>query len=222
MPTDTAPRTYTEKEVTEILKRAMAQGLSTEGLSHDDLVEMARELDIDQGALEAACQEVARGKEHDLKRRAERDELSAERARCLQRFFSSLVTYAVISAGLFFVNVRFVHGEWFFWVLAFFGVMLLFKLRSVVSPEASLEKRKRRELRRQQREQRRLEREQWRARMRAAWTPSARPEAIEQSAKQFEVAVQNGVAALLNLAARKIEAHLEDKAAKGQRPGGRA
>lgn len=52
MPIDAAPRTYTEQEVAEILKRAMAQGLKAEALSHDDLVEMARELDIDPRALD--------------------------------------------------------------------------------------------------------------------------------------------------------------------------
>jgi hypothetical protein len=216
MPIEAAQRTYSQKEVTEILKRAMAQGLRPEGLTHDDLVEMARELDIDEHALEAACADVARGKAEQIEKRTEQQELSAERTRCLQRFLSSLVTYAFISAGLFFVNVRFLPGEWFYGVLALFAVVLLFKLRAVISPERSLEKRKRKELRHQVREQRRLEREQWRKRMREAWTPSARPEIVEQSAKQFEAAVQNGVAALLTLAARKIEAHIEDKAKKGQ------
>jgi hypothetical protein len=214
MPTETAPRTYTGKEVTEILKRAMAQGLRTDGLTHDDLIEMARELDIDESALATACKDVARGKEDEIKKRSEAEELSAERARCFQRFLSSLVTYAVISAGLFFASARFhlFPLEWLFWVLAIWGLVLLVRLRAVISPEASLEKRKRRELRRQQKEQRRLEREQWRARMRHLWTGPPHHEAVEQGAKQFEAAVQNGVAALLNLAARKIEAHLEGKA----------
>jgi hypothetical protein len=239
MPSATEPRTYTEKEVAEILKRAMAQGLRPDGLTHDDLVEMACELDIDQHALEAACADVARGKAEELETRTLNEELSAERTRCFFSFLSSLVTYLVVGAGLYLVNTRYFPGEWFHWVLAIWGVVLMFKLRSVISPERSLEKRKKRELKRAAREQRRLEREQWRQRLRAAWSPSAierkpwregmRPEwsgsahnaIVEQSAKQFEVAVQNGVAALLSLAARKIEAHLEDKAKKGREPGGR-
>jgi hypothetical protein len=222
MPTETAPRTYTEKEVTEILKRAMAQGLRTDGLTHDDLVEMARELDINESSLEAACNDVARGKQDEIKTRTEAEELSAERARRLQEFLSSLLTYAVVNTCLFFASVRFhlFPPQWLFWVLAIWGLWLFFQLRAVIWPEASLEKRKRRDLRRQQKEQRRIEREEWRARMRTLWTgpphhaAPLRHDAVEQGAKQFEAAVQNGVAALLNLAARKIQAHLEDKAGR--------
>jgi hypothetical protein len=221
MPIDAAPRTYTEQEVAEILKRAMAQGLKAEALSHDDLVEMARELDIDPRALEAACADVARAKAEDLARRTESEELSAERARCFFGFLSSIVTYAVVNAGLFFVNTRYLPGAWFYWVLSIWGVVLLFKLRAVIWPQRSLERRKMKELRRRAREQRRLERQKWRARMRAMWAPPPRPEIVEQSARQFEAAVQNGVAALLALAASKIQAHLDEKAGGGGRSRGR-
>ena len=219
MPIEARPRTYTEKEVSEILKRAMAQGLATDGLTHDDLTEMARELDIDPQALEAACADVARGKAEALQKRTEEEELAAERTRCFYRFLSSLVTYAVVNTALYLFNSRFhfFSPDWLLWLLAIWGAFVLFKLRSVISPERSLEKRKRREQRLREREQRRMEREQWRARMRAMWARPPRPEIVEQSAKQFEVAVQNGVAALLNLAARKIQAHLDEK----NGPGGR-
>jgi 2TM domain len=229
MPVEANRRTYTEQQVAEILKRAMAQGLKTDALTHADLIEMARELDIDQHALEAACEEVAEKTEAAIEQRTLNEELSAERTRRFWSFLSSLVTYLVVNAGLYFINTRYFPGEWFYGVLAIWGIMLLLQLRSVISPERSLERRKRRELRRKKKEQRRLEREQWRHRLRAAWMPPAiehrhrpaGPDPIDQGAKQFEAAVQNGVAALLSLAARKIQAHIDEKTKEGEGSGRR-
>ena len=57
-------------------------------------------------------------------------------------------------------------------------------------------------------DKRRLEREQWRQRMRAMWARPPRPEVVEQSAKQFEAAVQNGVAALLAMSLWAVVSHM--------------
>ena len=55
-PAMAAPRpTYTPEEAAEILKRALKQqSMKDQGLSHDELVEMAAEVGIDRGALETA------------------------------------------------------------------------------------------------------------------------------------------------------------------------
>ena len=62
-------RTYTQEEVTEILKRALRQqSLQGERLSHDELVQMADEIGIDRASLEAASLDLAQTRADDVRR----------------------------------------------------------------------------------------------------------------------------------------------------------
>src|SRR6266498_851360 len=107
MPDPDSKRTYSQEEVTEILKRALRQqSLRNQNLSHDELVEMAGEVGIDREALEAATTDLAQTRAEELARQNEARELADERSRLFNKFVSSLLTYVIVNAILYFVDRR--------------------------------------------------------------------------------------------------------------------
>jgi len=235
-------RTYTQEEVTEILKRAMKQqSLQKQELSHEELVEMAGEVGIDRAAVESATAELVETRADEMARREEANELAAERSRLFNGFVSSLLFYVVIGGMLYFIDRRFSGGTWFYWVLLGWGIALLFRLRSLLFPQRSLARRKARELKRARREERRALRHARQRQLRQSFgldrhevnrlvTEHTREEveaglqarhhveaAVNAGAREFETAVQAGVAALLNVAARKIHEHAA-RAVEPERP----
>jgi hypothetical protein len=213
-------RTYSQEEVTEILKRALRQqSLRSEVLSHDELVEMATEVGIDREALESATADLAQTRAAELVRQTEARELAEERARLLGRFASSLFFYAVIGALLYFIDRRFSGGVWYYWVLVGWGIALLFRLRQVFFPEASLRRRREKEQRQARKRERRAEREARHRRLQEGLRTGGPTELINAGAREFETAVQAGVAALLTVAARKIQEHAARASDGVDRPG---
>jgi hypothetical protein len=239
MPEPPPKRTYTQEEVTEILKRAMKQqNLQKDGLSHEELVEMAGEVGIDRAALESATAELVETKAGELARQDDARALAAERTRLFTRFVASLFFYLVVCGALYFIDTRFTGGTWYFWPALAWGIALLFRLNSVFFPQRSLERRRARELKRAQKEERRALRQERTRRLRLSFGldgydelhrlktekqrhefegsahghpsqrhPSDVEAAVNAGAREFETAVQAGVAALLNVAARKIQEH---------------
>ncbi len=211
MPDPSRP-TYTAEEAAEILKRALKQqSLKEQGLTHDELVEMAAEVGIDRGALEAATADVTEARASELARQSEARELGEERGRLLNRFVSSLLVYILVNTLLYVIDRQFSHGTWFYWVLVGWGVGLAFQLRAVFSPRASLESRRRHELRRAAKLDRRASRQARHQRIAQVFGGHAPPHVAHaaQARNEFEAAVQTGVAALLQAAARKIHDHAE-------------
>jgi hypothetical protein len=241
-------RTYSQEEVTEILKRAMKQqNLQKQGLSHEELVEMANEVGIDRSALESATAELVQSQAHEMARLDEARALAEERTRLFTRFVSSLFFYLVICGALYFIDMKFTGGTWYYWPVLGWGIALAFRLHAVFFPQQSLERRRARELKRAQKAQRRALRHEQARRLRmsfgldgheelhrlkaekhgrhagAAARDKAQEEArraaeaaVDAGAREFETAVQAGVAALLNVAARKIQEHAS-RAAEGDR-----
>jgi hypothetical protein len=231
-------RTYTQEEVNEILKRAMKQqSLEKQGLSHEELVEMADEVGIDRAAVESATAEVAETRADEMARREEAAAIAEERARLFNAFAQSLFYYVVMGGLLYFIDRRFSGGTWYFWVLMAFGVALLFRLRSLIFPQRSLARRKARELKQARKLERKALREAKHQQLletfgvkrsrrtfehpETAHLPRAEPRIdvdaqVNAGAREFETAVQAGVAALLNVAARKIQEHAS-RAAEGDR-----
>jgi hypothetical protein len=223
-------RTYTQEEVTEILKRAMKQqSLEKQVLSHEELVEMAGEVGIDRAAVESATAELAETRAGEMARREGATEIAEERARLFNAFAASLFYYVVIGGMLYFIDRRFTGGTWYFWVLMAFGVALLFRLRALIFPQRSLARRKARELRHARKLERRALREARHQqlletfgarRSRPLPHPDQHPHdvaaQVNAGAREFETAVQAGVAALLNVAARKIHEHAS-RAGEGDR-----
>jgi hypothetical protein len=201
-------RTYTQEEVNEILKRALRQQ-SQRGkqLSHAELVEMADEVGIDRESLEAATADLAQSRETELVQSNEARELAEARARLFTRFVSSLFTFLLIGAALYFVSLK-TGGNWFFWPVLGFSIALVVQLRAIFFPHGTLERQRRREFKEARRRERREAREAMRNRMRASYA-SGHAQALDQGTKEFEAAVQAGVAALLSVAAKKIQTHTE-------------
>jgi hypothetical protein len=208
------------------------QSMQKQGLSHEELVEMADEVGIDRAAVESATKELVETKADQLARQEEAHELSAERSRLFSAFVSSLFFYIVICGALYFIDTRFSGGYWYYWPMLGCGIALLFSLNRVLFPQRSLERRKRREHKRAQREERRALRHARQRQLRAAFGLDDHAEtrrhqaeanreeveakirertnveaAVNAGAREFETAVQAGVAALLNVAARKIQEH---------------
>jgi 2TM domain len=205
------PPTYTPEEAAEILKRALKQqSMKDQGLTHQDLVEMAAEVGIDRGALETATADVVGARADELARQTEARELAEERARLFNRFVSSLLVYVLVNTLLYLIDRKFTHGTWFYWVLFGWGIGLAFQLRSVFFPRASLESRKRHELRRAMKAERRAARHARRQRIAQVFGAGQSHAAhAAQARNEFEAAVQTGVAALMQAAARKIQEHAE-------------
>jgi hypothetical protein len=209
---DDSKPSYTQEEVNEILRRALAQEASRESvLSHDDLVEIAHEAGIDRSALDRAMADLAQEHVRELARRGEAAEISAERTVQLKRFFASLVSHAALNALLYFVATRLVGGTWYVWPMVGSGILLTLQLRHVLFPYDKV-------LRRRKRERLQREREQ-RAAMRAEWSKRLLgPGGVSDGVKSFEKVVEKGVSALLAIAERKLDEH---KAREDARSGSR-
>ncbi len=194
--------TYTQDEINEIIRRALdAQAERRDDLDHDDLVAIADEAGIDRASLERATAELAQVRTRKLAQHDEAMEIREERALQLKRFGSTLVSHAVMNGILYFVDTRFFHGAWFKWPLLCSAILLTFRLRHVIAPHDRLLRRRKRERRRRERQEKRAERAAWKQEFLRAGGTSA------DGAKEFEKVVQSGVAALLQIASRKIDEH---------------
>jgi hypothetical protein len=206
-------RTYSQEEVTEILKRALRQqSLRGKQLSHDELVEMANEVGIDRDSLDAATADLAQTREAELVLHDQERELAEERVRRLTKFASSLFTFLVIGVALYFISKQMGGQNWFYYPVIGFSIALAFQLRGIFFPHEGLERRRRRELKEARRQERRMAREALRSRVQASLaTPPIQGlnQAVNTGAKEFEAAVQAGVAALLTVAAKKIQVHAD-------------
>ncbi len=194
--------TYSQAEVNEIIRRALDKQVEREGhLDHDDLVAIADEVGIDRESLERATAELAQTRDGKLSRQDEAKEIAEERAFQLKRFGASLLSYAIMNGVLYYVDTRFFGGVWFKWPLLGSAILLTLRLRHVLAPYDQMSRRRRKEERWREREQKRAARAAWRQRLVADWkTPS-------DNAKEFEKVVQSGVAALLEIASRKLDEH---------------
>jgi hypothetical protein len=209
---DGSEPTYTQEEVNEILRRALAQEASRESvLSHDELVEIASEAGIDRSALDRAMADLAQEHMRELTRKDEAAEMSAERAVQLKRFLASLVSHAALNTFLYLIATRFTGGTWYMWPLLGSGVLLAWQLRHVLFPYDKVLRRRKRERRQRERDRRAAMRAEWGKRI--LGTSSGLPDGV----KGFENVVQKGVSVLLAVAERKLDEHKARKDARGSR-----
>jgi len=211
---DESKTSYTQDEVNEILKRALAQEAERErALSHDELVEIATEVGIDRDALDRAMAELAQEHVRTLARRDEAAEIAAERAVQVKRFGATFLSHALLNGFLYFICERFTGGTWYVWPLLGSGVVLTLQLRHVIFPYDKVVRRRKEAERRRERERRRVERDEWKRRIFGGKTSPA------DAAKGFETVVQAGVSALLAIAERKLAEHREREEAKRRERG---
>jgi hypothetical protein len=181
-------RTYTRAEADEILRRALAEQAS-DGVHHDDLVAAAREVGIPETAIESAVSQLG---EH----REVIDRVAKLRAEKRRAFVRHLLSFMIVNGGIFLFD-RFDGGPWFFhYVLIVWGiVLLLLGIRQLAPDQTSLTKKAEREL---EKERRRAEKQR-RQTARASGKPLG-----PGAAKEFETAVEEGVNAMLAVAAKAI------------------
>ncbi|AKF04780.1 2TM domain-containing protein [Sandaracinus amylolyticus] len=190
---------YTREEVEEILRRAAERTHDRgDALRHDELVAAAREAGIDVSAVESAAGELA-------ERREDRLAVESWKAARRRRFASHFLTWLVVNAGLFLLDLLGGPGWWFFYPLLGWGIAVALQgvgaLREPTPAQVervTRKDRRRREAERK-REARRLEREARRHRDRG---DRDRRKRIE---KEFERAVESGVSALLQAATKHLD-----------------
>ena len=197
-----AKPTYSQAEVNEIIRRALDKQTEREGhLDHDDLVAIADEVGIDRESFERATAELAQTRVSRLSRQDEAKEIAEERTIQLKRFGATLLSHAIMNGVLYTIDTHFFAGAWFKWPLLGSAILLTLRLRHVLAPYDKLSRRRKKDERLREREQRRAARTAWKQRLFAeAKSPS-------DNAKEFENVVQSGVAALLEIASRKLDEH---------------
>jgi hypothetical protein len=195
---------YTQEEVNEIIRRALgAQAIDERVLSHAELVEIAAESGIEREALERATAELAQARTQELARQVESRAIAAERTVQLKRFGASVVSYSILNGFLYLIASRFTGGTWYVWPLLGSGALLALQVRHVIFPHDKILGNRRREDPRRERARRRAARAAWKHKLFEGG------DVVAQGAKEFETVVQSGVTALLKIAARKLEDHVE-------------
>jgi len=112
-----ARREYSTGEVGEIVRIALERQGSEGRISHDELLETAREIGVTAEDIEEAVAEEARIREA-------RAAIEARRRLSRQWFVADLVAYFVVNIAIFFVDRAVTGGEWFVFPLIFWGIAL--------------------------------------------------------------------------------------------------
>jgi hypothetical protein len=188
---------YSDDEVKAILSRAIdkQRAAKPEGLTHDELLAVAKDAGISLEAVEAAAADVAAA---DVARgRDERAEELAVRQERASDFRIHLLTYVPVMAFLVFINVMTTHYPWVLWPLAGWGLALVLHWRFALHPtdvEIADEARERAE-RRRRREEKQRRREA--------------KSAMQEGARELGHAVERGVATILSSTAKRIHEELD-------------
>jgi len=117
---------YNQDEVNRIIRRALKLK-QADTISHQDLIETAREIGIDPKILETAIEQEQREfkKEKILNARLKRRKVG---------FYSHLSSYLIINAALLLIN-NFTPGPWWFqWSVFGWGIGLAFHLKAIFFP----------------------------------------------------------------------------------------
>jgi len=188
---------YSDAEVEAIFRRALERQVEEEGgYGHDELVAAAREVGLDEAAVERAVAEVAaeRGTE------AVRAKL---KKKSRERWLKHLVTYVVVAGGLLGLHALGYMGAAAVWIATLWGMGLALQTFSTLRGPSD---------ERIAKEQRRLNRAaRRRARARARAEEQRRREeerrrriAEGKSGDELERVIEEGVALLLSAAAKGI------------------
>jgi 2TM domain-containing protein len=198
-------RRYTQEEVEEILRRALARQEAAKGeaeqTSHEDLVAAAREVGIDAVDLDAAAAELAEEKAR-AARPAKATALAPRPGPSpLRRFLGRVATFAIVNGLLLGIDAATGPGWWVQWVALFWGIGLLFQARRIFFPtEEDAQREARHEARRAERKAHKQAREV--ERRIHAQERRERRERHRRMAREFEEVVEAGVHALLGQIAK--------------------
>lgn len=186
-----AKRVYSDDQVKAILARAIDRqrgGGSSDGLSHEDLLAVARDAGIPAEAVEAAAREVTTRSELSSDEDAVRRERRSD-------FRIHLYTYLLVMAFLVFVNAMTTHYPWVLWPLLGWGIALALHARFALFPtdvEIAHDAEER------VKERRREDERNWRR------------DSVEVGARELGQAVERGLGALLSATAKRIHEHVDE------------
>jgi hypothetical protein len=193
-PSGRSGRQYTEEEVRAILERALRRDQERGGVDHEALLAAAQEVGIPRSAIEAAARELPALQSEQVVRQTILD-------RRRKKLHSSLFSFISVNLVLFVIDILTPGGPWFFWPLLFWGLVIAFRLRSVITGEIK-PRELRRELERMEAEERK-ERKRREKEERAA-ARRARDQRFDESVEEFGQAVEDGVELLMNRIAKEI------------------
>lgn len=207
-------RTYSDAELEAILRRALEQQAAAgDGFGHDELVAAAREVGLDEAAVERAVAEVAIERDTQQIR-------AALRSKRVQRWLRHLVTYLAVVGGFMGLHLLGLAGAWVLWMAVGWGIGLALdtygKLRAPTEEEVDAERER---LNRQARRQAKAEAR--REARRRQLEERAQRAARRQQRPELEQVIEEGVSLLLAVAARKIReasGQLEREPMGGERP----
>ncbi|MCB0711556.1 MAG: 2TM domain-containing protein [Ignavibacteriae bacterium] len=147
---------YSPEQVQAILERALSRntGGDPTNITHDELLETARELDIDQKALEEAITDYEQTylledarKRWKIRRKA--------------KFFEHFRAYLIVNAVLAAIDLVTSGGTWFFWPLFGWGIGLAFDAAEAFYPkDRDVERGAIRMVQKEQKERQKQERKQ--------------------------------------------------------------
>lgn len=181
-------RRYDEKEVREILRRAIERDQDESGqLGRSDIIAAASELGIDSASVRVAMEDIDRDRELT-------DEVELIRLQRKSKWLSHVTTWAIVNAFLFGVNLLTGGAWWFYWPLMAWGIFVAMHTVRVVLADD----RRDREKAAKRLDKRRAQREK-----------EARKRQKKEAEKELEQAIERGVHALLGAAARRVEAAAE-------------
>jgi hypothetical protein len=105
---------YTNDQVASILTRALDRQNDGGRISHDELLETAREIGVTTLEIEASIVE-------ETKQRAARIVREEEQARRVRAFLQHLAAYVVLVAFAFVLDTKLSGGVWWYWLLLAWG-----------------------------------------------------------------------------------------------------
>jgi len=117
---------YSKDEVDRIIRRALKQK-TEDSISHQELMDTAREFGIDPQTLEAAIEE---DKEVFEKERARKSRLLRRKA----RFHRHLWSYIIVIGALLLINIVTPGPWWFQWPALGWGIGLAFNFKAAYFP----------------------------------------------------------------------------------------
>lgn len=194
-------RSYSDDELAAILRRALEkQAAEGGGFGHDDLIAAAREVGLDDAAVEQAIRELS----HE---RSLADIAGAIKKRRREKWLRHLITYLAVVGGLLGMHFFAGAGAWVFYVAFGWGIGLALdtygKLRAPTDQEVHRERDRlnRHERRRREAEARR-EAKRRKAEEKAA--RRSRKHQRSEASENLERVIEEGVTLLLGAAAKKL------------------
>jgi hypothetical protein len=124
-----SPRQCSQEEVNAILRRALErQGSTGDAITHEELIETAKELGIEPGSLEAAIVEQRSVGEYEAAR-------ALYLVQRRQKFFEHLRSYLIVNFVLLVIDLVVTEGTWFFWPLFGWGIGVAFDAADTFWPK---------------------------------------------------------------------------------------